>query len=277
MRFINVFIAVLIAIVISVAATVFVLKFTPANSNAAKALILKATKGAVNIEQQFKGPHNLIGFVVKGKTKAAPMAIFYVDRAGHYLFSGTLIGEHNGKITNLTEQNYFTYIQPKTALLAYRNLANTHWISQGQLSAPHKMYVLVDPNCIACHLFYDLLQPQIKSGDLAVRWILVSFLKPSSVKKAEAILSAKDPVAAMALNEKNFNSKTEEGGIAPLATVPGGIAAKVKANNQFMMTNKITMTPTFIYKTKNGLIKMHPGGLNAPGLKRLMSNVSDQF
>ena len=274
MRFVNMCIAIVVTAIISVGAAVFVLKMGGTDISAAKALIIKATKGSVKIVQEFQGPNNLLGFVVQGKNKEAPLAIFYVDKQAHYLFSGTLIGP-KGK--NLSENDFFTYIQPRSTLKAYHALSKVHWLEEGKASAPHKMYVLMDPNCIACHLFYQLLIPKIKSGQLAVRWVLVSFVKPSSLAKTQAILAAKDPVAALAHNEKNFNEKTEEGGITPLKKASAEVVAKAKANAQFMIDNKISMTPTMLYKTRTGLIKLHPGGLTGSELELLINSLSDQY
>lgn len=274
MRIVNVFIIVLISIVLSVVATIAVMNVNRTNVPQAKALLNKATKGAVTIVQEFPATNNLLGFVVKGKDKAAQLAIIYVDQQGHYLFSGTLI---DAKGTNLTQKQFFTYIQPKSALEAYQALNSVTWVQQGGDAAPHKMYVFMDPNCIACHVFYEQLLPKINAGTLSVRWILVSFLKPSSLAKTEAILAAKDPVAALAQNEKNFNVKTEEGGIQPLKNISPEIKAKAKSNMDFLVKHKILVTPTLLYKNKQGFVTLHAGGLTGAELDAMLNELSDQF
>ena len=150
-------------------------------------------------------------------------------------------------------------------------IAKTH-STQGSTKAPHGLYVIVDPNCIFCHRLYDTLMPMIKSGELSVKWIVTGLIKPSSKPKAYAILAAKDPIKALAENEKNFNEAIEEGGITPLNTPPADIEAAVAANEAFMKQLNLLGTPVIIYFAKDGSPQLSEGLPQPAVLTQIINN-----
>ena len=91
--------------------------------------------------------------------------------------------------------------------------------------------------------------PLVNDGKLRVRFVVVGFLKPGSVGKAEAILSAQDPATAMALNEARFDTQTEEGGIAPDTTPSAAITAAVRSNTALLASSGELATPTVLWRT----------------------------
>lgn len=231
-----------------------------ASNGSAKDLVSKVLGGRATVVKQFTATSNLQGFVVESTTMHGQKGLVYAADDGSYLVSGNIISA-DGK--NITQENYQTYIANVSAPGAFKDAAKTNWFLMGKKNAPHKTYMIVEPNCSACHVAYEKLKPAIASGQLAVRFIVVSFLKADSEAKAAAILSAKDPSSAFATDEKGFVMKTESGGIKPLKEVSNALKAKIKANIDFMQKHRFPATPVFIYQTKNGKAKAEvgfPGG-----------------
>jgi thiol:disulfide interchange protein DsbG len=268
-------IASLIAFVIGVIVTVLVYQFMDrANVDKSKALIEKLSQGNVTIVSNFDAIGGLEGFVVQGNDANSQQGIIYTDRQGNYLISGVVI-DSNGN--NIAQQDFEKYIAPNTANTAYANISMTTYVQQGNANAPHKMYAVMDPNCIFCHKLYMALQPYVQSGQLSVRWIVAGFLKSSSQGKALAILGASNPVAALAQNESNFNDSIEEGGIAPMNNPSAAVKAQFTNNMKFVVKSQISATPVILYKDQNGNSKMSMGGPDAAHLDAFINSLSSQF
>jgi len=265
-------------IILSVGGTTFYYKsHLGANVPAAEKLIQTLTNHKVTIEQHFNAADSLMGFVVKENTANGPKAIFYTNDEGNVLIAGNLLTLVHGRPTNLSAQIFMQKIESKASIKAFQTIEQTHYFTQGSNSAPHKLWVVADPNCIACHMAYEALQPKIKSGQVQVRWILVAFRKPSSAGKAYAIWATKDPVKSMMINEQLFNVSTEEGGIQPLINPTAEMKSDLKENMVFMLHNEIAETPTFFYKTKTGETRVM-GGLPRPQqFDKLIADIGDQF
>ncbi len=119
----------------------------------------------------------------------------------------------------------------------WQALTHTHYIQEG--SKGPIVYDFYDPNCPYCHEIYTWLQNPIRSKQIRVRFITVGFLRPSSAGKAAAILAAKNPLAALKLNENKFSTKNgPEGGIAP---APAAVQHKMREALNFnasLLVNK---------------------------------------
>ncbi|MHB1950605.1 MAG: thioredoxin fold domain-containing protein [Acidiferrobacteraceae bacterium] len=116
------------------------------------------------------------------------------------------------------------------------------------------LYVYFDPDCIYCHLLYERIRPYVHQGRVHVTWIPVAILKSDGPGKAEAILAARDPVAALRLNERHFNTQDEEGGIAPLKHVPTAVAREVYQNTRLLAALGEVATPTLVFADRKGVI-----------------------
>ena len=131
----------------------------------------------------------------------------------------------------------------------------TNWFEQGNPNAQHQLYIIAEPNCSACHYLYESIRPYIHRGMLKVRWIMVAFLKPSSLDKAATIVSVKNPAKALEDNESTFNLTTETGGIAVTATTSTIYAAAQKIvinNTKFMKMYTFQVTPIILFKSISG-------------------------
>ena len=246
------------------------------NTQAAKTLITKATGDRAVVMQTFtEGPFQ--GFVLKGSQPNSPQGILFTDATGEYLISGNLM---NQDLKSLTEQAFDKYVNPEKAKTAWASVsvANAvNYVTVGKDSAPHKLYVVADPNCVFCHQFYSASKSYVDSGQLQIRWIFGAFLKDSSQGRAAAILGASDPVAALAQNETGFIDASEEGGIAPMATISPELTAKIQANMNFMVKNQFMQTPTLLYKDAAGVPTLYTGLPDAKQTAALINSMGSSF
>ncbi len=236
-------------------------------------LISEVTHGDASILNQFQSVANLEGYVVQS-TQGGSQGIIYVDNRGRYLVIGQVISA-NGQ--NISNQDYQTYISPQSASIAFHYVGNTAYIQQGSNNAPHQAYIIFDPNCIFCHRLYEAMQPAIKSGQLAVRWIPVAFLKPTSQGRVYAMLAANDPLAMLQQNELNFNEQTEDGGIPPLASPSTQVVQQLQNNMAFLTETQINSTPAVLYKLQDGTAKLVSGMPDPSKLNALIQSFTQIF
>ncbi len=242
-------------------------------------LIETLSRHSVQVQSHFEAPGGLRGYIVEAQGKKRG-SIVYTSHEGDYLFSGNII---SAKGENVTQQETETYIDSKLIGEMYGALSDLNYFSQGPDSAPHKLYIIFDPNCSICHMVYNLVQPMLASGDLQVRWIPVGIMAQSSVGKAAAILMGNNDADRMALlkqDEDQFDLKTESGGIPELKldaptppsktnnppvppAVPNSAVAHafelVAKNNQYFSDYGFVGTPVFFLEYQNGDKKFFPG------------------
>ena len=162
------------------------------------------------------------------------------------------------------------YLNASKALAAAKQ---TSWVQMGSENAPHQLYVLAEPNCSACHFFYESIKPLLNNGDVQIRWILVTFIKPSSPGKAAAIMGAKNPVQAFEMNEAKFISGTETGGIKPMNPIDPRLKAKIDQNMAFMKKFGFAQTPTLVFQTTDGTPKIIAGSPPKEFLQQFVSKI----
>ena len=91
----------------------------------------------------------------------------------------------------------YKYGQPYLTKLINKNIKLSTGFTQGSDDAKYQLYAVADPNCVACHLFYENAKSAVEDGSVQIHWILVDFLKASSKGRAAAIMTADDPAKAM--------------------------------------------------------------------------------
>lgn len=244
---------------------------TPTNDKAS-ALVLNLTKGQAAIVTSFQSLGNLEGFVVKpaGGQQGQP-TIIYADKNGQFAVVGALLTPTGDNQSNLDNQKY---IVSTIAAKALTEAPNTAWILDGSPKAKHMAYVVADPNCIYCNKLYQVTRPYVKSGDLAMRWIWVGFLKNTSAGLAQAILAAKDPIAAMAQDENGFNASLEQGGLTPLANPPKDVIDKFNQNMSFLSQFQFPGTPVIIYQDQQGKPQAAFGLPMGPDLEKTINSMA---
>ncbi len=232
-------------------------------------LVQQVTQGQVQVVKQFTGPADLIGLVVK--SPQGQKAVIYTDKGARYIIVGNVITADGQSHTSLDTEKY---VNSEIAQKAWVNAPKTAWVLDGSANAKHVLYVIADPNCSACHKFYSDTRTYVDKGDLAIRWILVGFLRPSSPGMAMAIINAKDPAAVLKQNESQFNSAKEQGGIKPIDNPSADLKAKFTGNMKFMSDHQFTVTPAIIFKDSLGKAHTVMGALPEPQLKEMVDSAA---
>jgi thiol:disulfide interchange protein DsbG len=232
---------------------------TPAAPSLAKvqALISSASHGRATAQSIFAGPGGLTGAVVTYKDAPnAPPSVIWVNDDASALLVGKLIGPKGEDLDKQAAQKVGLLLAPAQALAAAA-LPATHSIMAG--SKGPVLTVFIDPNCIFCHMLYQQLEPLIAKGALRARYVLVAVVKRSSFDKAAAILSAKNPAAALQQDQAAFDPKTEEGGIKPDTAPTKAVTDRISANNALMSKAGGDGTPMLLFCSKDGSVQQLEG------------------
>lgn len=239
-------------------------KHTNKQTLSASDLINKITRGEAKIDGSFKSVGGLTGYIISPKSKQGQPVIVYIPHDASYALFGNII---DSKGNNLSQADHKKFVEEKLTKQAYAEIHKMHYVVQGKDSAPHKMYIVMDPNCSYCHLIYKDLNKYVNNGKLQIRWIPVGFLRQNSSGKAAAILAGKDQAEMLknlVLDETKFNMQKEQGGIKELKLssdknnlVNANAFKKVKENNEFFSKYNLGGTPAifFIDKTSGKPVK----------------------
>ena len=277
-------IAICIVIIIFIA-IVFQYKKRSVDNSPQGKLVTKLMSDKVSVTNTFQVDglsKYLTGIVIQLKDHKNQKAIAFTDPEAKVLFDGNLISA-NGE--NLTLKYAKKYLYDKKTLdsmkptqkldpSVWTKLQKTQSIFQGEKQTKKQLIAILDPNCPYCHEEFIALQPYIKSKKIAVHWVVVGMLKPSSVEKSQAILSSKEPLKALMYNETNFDMEGENGGVNKelFPINKDGINA-AKSNLDFYIDQKFTVAPLIIYKNKNGEVILHKGYANKEQLKELIDDI----
>lgn len=208
--------------------------------------------GKLKVIKQFDtAKSGLKGYVVE---QSGQYQVVYGE--DDYLFVGQLISPDGDSLTATYTDKYVP--QPDLSQTVAKLKKEGHLIQQGPDNAP-VLYVFADPNCIYCHRFYQAVEPLTKAGKLQVQWALVGFLKPSSMGRAAAILSAKKPLEALAENEAGFDEDKEEGGIKAIDSPDPKLKKLIEQRAKDMAEAGGRGTPTVVYKKDDKQWGMKPG------------------
>ncbi|MGH8320146.1 MAG: thiol:disulfide interchange protein DsbG [Steroidobacteraceae bacterium] len=166
-----------------------------------------------------------------------------------YLFVGHLISPKGADLTD----DYRDHYAPKADYGAIVSKLDSggHLIAEGRAAAP-LLYVFADPNCIFCYHFYRMAEPLVAAGRLQLRWVVVGFLKSTSLARATSILSARDPRSAWHADEDRFDTAHEAGGVAPARALDKTLQGVLQAHLAAMDAVGGIGTPTLLYRDAGG-------------------------
>lgn len=215
----------------------------------------------LKLDSHFAAPGGLTGYV--GTTPQGRRIIFYVPRDGSVALFGHMITAQG---RDLTAERLHRYVRNPKFAAAFKALRSTHWIAVGAKNPRHVIYAFFDPNCPYCHRLWQAAAPAAAKG-VQMRYILVGILGPSSVAKAAAILTARDPARALATNERYY--RIEDGGIKPLALVSKALKAQLERNAKLMLRFRLDGTPGMVWKNPQGHIRTSNGLPPADALKQI--------
>lgn len=188
-----------------------------------------------------------------------------------YLIMGRLISPEG---ENLSAQYTDQYVpKPDVSKVVDQLEAAGHLVQQGPDDAP-VLYVFADPNCIYCHRFYQQVKPMVDAGQLQIQWVMVGFLKDSSMGRAAAILSADEPAKALVENENGFEEDSENGGIEPLDSPSQKLRDVIDEHYKQMSAAGGSGTPTVLYKKQGDQWAARVGVPPKPWLKQYIDSHS---
>lgn len=216
-------------------------------------------RGATIIKR-FDAPGGLQGFAARVGDR--PMALYLTPDGEHVIVGALLSAEGE----NLTAPKLNALVSQPNARKIWPRLEKTQWIADGKDNARRVFYVFTDPNCGYCHKFYKKTRAWVEAGKVQLRHIPVAILRPSSIGKAAALLTADDPEQAMRSHEANYKS----GGIKPMANVPDKLRQQIKANKQLMARSGIRGTPGIVYKDSSGDVQTRQGVPSGALFKKIM-------
>ncbi|HUX23050.1 MAG TPA: thiol:disulfide interchange protein DsbG [Burkholderiales bacterium] len=214
----------------------------------------------VEIIGSFAAPGGLKAYA--GIVQQHPLAI-YVTADGQHAIVGTLI---DAKGENLSRAPLERMVSKPLTARIWSQLDKSTWIADGSKSAARIVYVFTDPNCPYCDKFWNDARPWVKAGKVQLRHVLVGILTNTSAGKAAALLSAKDPQAALTRHEQQRAS----GDVKPLSEIPVEIRAQLDANQTLMEQLGSSATPTIFYKDAHGNLQKVEGAPSAEMLSTIL-------
>lgn len=200
-------------------------------------------QGVAHVREFKSGPNVRAFAAVAGQQ---PIAV-YVTSDGDAIVGSRIDAQGN----NLDAAKVDELVAKPMSDAIWKQLADATWVPDGKDGAARVVYTFSDPNCPYCHRFWEAARPWVNAGKVQLRHVMVGVIRENSSTKATAILSAKDPTAALISNERDFQS----GGIRPAPSVPADIRQKLDANQGSMAELGFRGTPGILYKDKDGLVQ----------------------
>ncbi len=213
----------------------------------AQKLVTKITKGIGTVTKVMAGPAGLdvLSVNLEGRKSLALITV----NGKNLIIADAIFNEKGENLLQQYAEKAGLLAKPLPAKKLTSDIAHSATSFVVGKSGP-EITAFVDPNCIFCHKFYTNVMPLVQDGKLRVRFVVVAFLKNSSLPKAEAILSAANPAQALATNEALFNVKTEEGGIVPIQKPSPTVMGDVERNTFLLRSTGEMATPTILYCNK---------------------------
>jgi thiol:disulfide interchange protein DsbG len=204
-----------------------------------------------HLVRSFKAASGLNGWVLQSAD--GEYSVFYSTADGQTLIAGDLL---DGAGDNLSDRYTEQYVPGPDLSTIWARFEKAHTIATGTHENPRSViYVIMDPNCIFCHLLWIALKPYEAAG-LQVRWVPVGFLHQDSSAKAAAVLKGGE--SAFTQLQQHFDEKTESGGIAGVPITPEFKSA-LEANLALMRDARVQGTPGVFYKDATGKVHRQSG------------------
>lgn len=119
---------------------------------------------------------------------------------------------------------------------------------QGPRTGPVMIQIAFDPDCPFCHALWQKMQ-RYRHSAIVIRWVPLSLVRASTLGKAAAIVTAADPIKALAIDERSFNVARRSGGILPLYHVKPTLRHIIRHNTR-VLTSLDSLVPTLLYRDK---------------------------
>ncbi len=219
-------------------------------AQASRPAVIKAIEAqGLEVVGQFDAPSGLRGYA--GVAGQQPVAV-YVTADGQHAVIGTLV---NARGEDVGEAALQRLVAEPMSKRTWAKLQASAWVADGKADAPRVVYTFSDPNCPYCNRFWQAARPWVESGKVQLRHVMVGVIRADSANKAASILGAASPADALARNERGYAT----GGIAPAATVPERVRAKLAANQELMTALGFHGTPGIVFRDAQGIVQRRSG------------------
>ncbi|WP_227715198.1 thiol:disulfide interchange protein DsbG [Marinobacter sp. 1-3A] len=221
-------------------------------------------KVGFTVVERFSTPaEGVNGYVVKDSDGNTGV----VYGLGDYVLSGALLEGDGNDLTREYVARYLTI--PAYVTVAGQISRDTHLVSEGEKGAP-EIYVFADPNCILCNKLWKLTRGWVEQGKVRLHWVMVGYLKPSSLGFSAAIMSANDRAGALQAFEENFGNSRKGSGISALTPVPENLIAALEQHVKWMAELGFSGTPGLLFKDANGQWQSQAGVPEQEALRKAL-------
>lgn len=209
---------------------------------------------------RFDAPGGLQGYAARYNGQG--MAL-YLTPDGEHVLIGSLL---DAKGEDLTRGQLEKLVYEPLGKEMWTRMQDSSWIADGKADAPRIVYMFSDPNCPYCNMFWKQARPWVEAGKVQVRHIMVGMLRADSAGKSAALLSAKDPQAA--LNEHEAAGKASK--LKALDKIPAELEEQLTNNLMLMGELGAQATPAIFYLDENGRLQQHQGAPQPDTLAEIM-------
>ena len=209
---------------------------------------------------RFEAPGGLKGYAARYNGQG--MAL-YLTPDGEHVLIGSLL---DAKGEDLTRAHLEKLVYEPLGKEMWTRMENSTWIADGNADAPRVIYMFSDPNCPYCNMFWKQARPWVESGKVQLRHIMVGMLRADSAGKSAALLSAKDPQAA--LNEHEAAGKASK--LKALDKIPAELEEQLTNNLMLMSELGAQATPAIFYLDDNDRLQQHQGAPRPDALDTIM-------
>ena len=156
---------------------------------------------------------------------------------------------------------------------AWAQLRASAAVRQGPPGRPVALQIVFDPDEPFCHALWVNMQA-FTNSPVVIRWVPVALVRASTMGKAAAIVTASDPVKALAYDEGHFNTRLWSGGIRPLARVSPTLRQTIIGNTR-LAVRLVSYIPFMIYR-ENGRMHFLGGAAKRAQLATLLQTLARQ-
>ncbi len=208
----------------------------------------------------FEAPGGLKGYAARYNGQG--MAL-YLTPDGEHVLIGSLL---DAKGEDLTRGQLEKLVYEPLGKEMWARMAGSSWIADGRGDAPRIVYLFSDPNCPYCNMFWKQARPWVEAGKVQLRHIMVGMLRADSAGKSAALLSAKDPQAA--LNAHEAAGKASK--LKALEQIPAALEKQLTDNLMLMSELGAQATPAIFYLDDNDRLQQHQGAPRPEALETIL-------
>lgn len=216
-------------------------------------------KHGPEIVGKFDAPSGLQGYAARYQGQGVAM---YLTPDGKNVLIGSL---YDAQGNDLSKEPLDKLVYQPMGKEMWQRLELSTWIADGSADAPRIIYVIADPNCPFCSMFWKQARPWVEAGKVQLRHILVGILRENSAGKAAAILSSKSPITAL----NNHESAGKDSNLTALGRIPDDINGKLAANLVLMQDLGASATPAIFY-IEGDRLEQHQGAPRGEALQQIM-------